>query len=159
MCCRSPAKWRLSFMEGCQERAEPLDRPHDLSSLSGEVEAVARGDRSMQQCPDTLLKTHQQVASQLRHPVAHWMRRHSQHVNPAGGTSSTNRTYSRCSKTVSTVKKSTASTPLACARRNCRQESADRLGAGLTPARCRMAQTVLAPILYPSRHSSQWMRR
>jgi integrase len=37
-------------MEGRQERAEPLDRAHDLSSLSGEVEAVARGDRSMQQC-------------------------------------------------------------------------------------------------------------
>ena len=34
-----------------QERAEPLDRAHDLSSLSGEMEAVARGDRSMQQCP------------------------------------------------------------------------------------------------------------
>ena len=38
-------------MEGRQERVEPLDRAHDLSSLSGEVEAVARGDRSMQQCP------------------------------------------------------------------------------------------------------------
>ena len=38
-------------MEGRQERAEPLDRAHDLSSLGGEVEAVARGDRSMQQCP------------------------------------------------------------------------------------------------------------
>jgi hypothetical protein len=32
-------------------RVEPLDRAYDLSSLSGEVEAVARGDRSMQQCP------------------------------------------------------------------------------------------------------------
>src|SRR5215204_5210807 len=51
MCWRSPTKWRLSFMEGRQERAEPLDRAHDLSSLGGEVEAVARGDRSMQQCP------------------------------------------------------------------------------------------------------------
>ena len=37
-------------MEGRQERAEPLDRAHDLSSSSGEVETVARGDRSMQQC-------------------------------------------------------------------------------------------------------------
>ena len=37
-------------MEGRQERVEPLDRAYDLSSLSGEVEAVARGDRSMQQC-------------------------------------------------------------------------------------------------------------
>jgi hypothetical protein len=60
---------------------------------------------------------------------------------------STNSTYSRCRKTVSTVKKSTASTPLACTRRNCRQESADRLGAGSTPARWRMVQMVLAPIL------------
>ena len=38
-------------MEGRQERVEPLDRAYDLSSLSSEVEAVARGDRSMQQCP------------------------------------------------------------------------------------------------------------
>jgi hypothetical protein len=35
---------------------------------------------------------------------------------------------------------------LAWARRNCRHVSADRIGAGSTPARCRMAQTVLAPI-------------
>ena len=40
-------------MEGHQEGVEPLDRAHDLSSLSGEVEAVARGDRSMQQRPWT----------------------------------------------------------------------------------------------------------
>jgi hypothetical protein len=38
-------------MEGRQERVELLDRAYDLSSLSGEVEAVAWGDRSMQQCP------------------------------------------------------------------------------------------------------------
>jgi hypothetical protein len=38
-------------MEWRQERVEPLDRVYDLSSLSGEVEAVAWGDRSMQQCP------------------------------------------------------------------------------------------------------------
>jgi hypothetical protein len=38
---------------------------------------------------------------------------------------------------------------LACARRNCRHEGADRFGAGSTPARCRMVQTVLAPSLYP----------
>jgi hypothetical protein len=48
---------------------------------------------------------------------------------------------------VSTVKKSMASTPLAWARRNCRQETADRVGAGSMPARCRMVHTVLAPIL------------
>jgi hypothetical protein len=37
-------------MEGRYEGPEPLDRAYDLSSLSGEVEAVGRGDRSMQQC-------------------------------------------------------------------------------------------------------------
>ena len=42
-------------MEGRQERVEPLDRAYDLSSLSSEVEAVARGDRSMQQCPGAFL--------------------------------------------------------------------------------------------------------
>ena len=41
-------------MERRQERFEPLDRAHDLSSLGGEVEAVARGDRSMQQCLPTV---------------------------------------------------------------------------------------------------------
>jgi hypothetical protein len=40
-------------MEGRQEGVEPLDRAYDLSSLSGEVEAVGRGDRSMQQCRAT----------------------------------------------------------------------------------------------------------
>jgi hypothetical protein len=75
--------------------------------------------------------------------------------------SRTNITYNRRNNTVSTVKKSTASRPLACARRNCRQVSADRLGAGSTPARCRIVHTVLAPILplYPRRHSSPWTRR
>jgi hypothetical protein len=74
-------------------------------------------------------------------------------------TSITNSTYRRLRNTVSTVKKSTARTLLAWARRNCRQVRADRLGAGSVPARCRMAQTVLAPILEPSRPSSPWMRR
>ena len=37
-------------MEGRHQGLEPLDRAHDLSPLSGEVEAVGRGDRSVQQC-------------------------------------------------------------------------------------------------------------
>jgi hypothetical protein len=76
-------------------------------------------------------------------------------------TSITNSTYSRRRRTVSTVKTSRASTPLAWARRNCRHVMADRAGAGSTPARCRMVHTVLAPILslYPRRHSSPGMRR
>jgi hypothetical protein len=45
-----PSKVRLSFVEGRQEGVEPLDRACDLSFLSSEVEAVARGDRSIQLC-------------------------------------------------------------------------------------------------------------
>jgi hypothetical protein len=43
----SPAKWRLSFMEELQEGLEPLDHADDLVVLSGEVEAVGWGNRSM----------------------------------------------------------------------------------------------------------------
>jgi hypothetical protein len=56
-------------MEGRQERAEPLDLAHDLSSLSGEVEAVARGDRSMQQCPLGVLVA--LSVAELRRLLAH----------------------------------------------------------------------------------------
>src|SRR4029453_10716327 len=106
---------------------------------------------------DMVVEGHEQVAGLLGHPLPHhspigcavtpstWTRREA--------TSITNSTYRRLRNTVSTVKKSTASTPLAWAPRNCRQVIADRFGAGSTPARCRMAQTVLAPSLYPSRHS------
>ena len=52
-------------MEGSQERGEPLDRVHDLSSLSGEVEAVAEGDRSMQQCPSDNESEARQATSAL----------------------------------------------------------------------------------------------
>ena len=45
-----PSKVEALLHGRAPRRAEPLDRTHDLSSLSGEVEAVARGDRSMQQC-------------------------------------------------------------------------------------------------------------
>jgi hypothetical protein len=45
-------------------------------------------------------------------------------------TSIANSTYSRRSDTVSTLKKSTASTPRAWDRRNCRQVTVDRFGAG-----------------------------
>ena len=45
---RDPATWRLSFTRGRLERLERLDCAYDLSSLSGEVGAVGRGNRSMQ---------------------------------------------------------------------------------------------------------------
>jgi hypothetical protein len=54
---------------------------------------------------------------------------------PGGeATSITNSRYRRLRHTVSTVKQSTASTPVAWARRNCRQETADRRSDSLWPA-------------------------
>jgi hypothetical protein len=50
-CAGKPSKVEALLHGRAQERVEPFDRAHDLSSLGGEVEAVARGDRSMQQCP------------------------------------------------------------------------------------------------------------
>src|SRR5512132_214125 len=107
MCRGNPAKWRLSFMGGRRERVEPLDRAHDLSSLGREVEAVARGDRSMQQCR----ATHSPVGLAVTPRI--WTRR----MEP----SSTNSTYRRLSKTVSAWKKSQAKIPSAWAARNCCQ--------------------------------------
>jgi hypothetical protein len=60
-------------------------------------------------------------------------------------TSIANSTYTRRSNTVSTLKKSTARTPCAWDRRNCRQVTAERFGAGSAPAFLRMVYTVLAP--------------
>jgi ketosteroid isomerase-like protein len=48
-------------MEGCQEGLEPLDRAYDLSLLSGEVGAVGRCDRSMQQCLAEFLTRQRQM--------------------------------------------------------------------------------------------------
>jgi hypothetical protein len=48
---------------------EPLDRAYDLSSLSGEVEAVGRGDRSMQQCPAKLLEPPHRALDPVASPV------------------------------------------------------------------------------------------
>ncbi len=49
--------------------------------------------------------------------------------------------------------------PLACARKNDRQVSDERRGAGSTPAFCRIAQTVLAASRASSPASLPWMRR
>jgi hypothetical protein len=96
---------------------------------------------------EVVAERHQQVPGLLRHPLPFWMRLTPSTWTRRVATSIANSTYSRRSKTVSTVKKSTASTPAAWARKNRRQVSADRVGAGSTPARCRMVHTVLAPIL------------
>jgi hypothetical protein len=58
--------------------------------------------------------------------------------------STTKNTYIRWRKTVSTVKKSQARTPEAWARRNVVQDAPVRRGAGSTPARRRIRDTVAA---------------
>ncbi len=54
--------------------------------------------------------------------------------------------YSRVNRTVSTVKKSQATMPRACACRNWRQVGPARRGDGSIPAVRRIFQTVEAPI-------------
>ena len=60
---------------------------------------------------------------------------------------------------MSTVKKSQARIVWAWAVRNCCQLGPVRRGAGSTPARCRIFQTVLAAMGYPRRASSPCTRR
>jgi hypothetical protein len=96
---------------------------------------------------DAVLEAHDQVAGLLRHPLPGWMRCHPKHVDPAAGHFDHEQHVQPLQEDGVHGEKSTASTSLACARRNCRQETTDRVGAGSTPARSRMAQTVLAPIL------------
>src|ERR1700730_18509856 len=69
------------------------------------------------------------------------------------------RTYIRVSPTVSTVKKSHASTPAAWERRNWVQLGPLRLGAGPKPCRRRMLRTEVADTFVPSLAHSPQIRR
>src|SRR5436190_993976 len=69
-----------------------------------------------------------------------------------------NNTYKVRSQAVSTVKKSQASIPCACARRNSPQQGPSRRGAGPTPERLRIDLIVVAPTETPSLRSSPWIR-
>jgi hypothetical protein len=86
------------------------------------------------------------------------------HVTPASRTcrvpsSMKNSTYNVVSRTVSTVKKSVARVPAACARRNPRQVTDARRGAGRSPLPRRTVRMVVADTRTPSFFSSPWMRR
>jgi hypothetical protein len=72
-------------MEGRQEGVEPLDCAHDLSSLSGEVEEVAWGDRSMQQCPDPVHRCIQFASPSPATPYRWGVRPASPSSTPSGG--------------------------------------------------------------------------
>jgi hypothetical protein len=68
-------------------------------------------------------------------------------------------TYKRRSHTVSTVRKSHAMIPDACARRNSDQLSSAPRGAGSIPCRRKIAQIVLGATRIPRPTSSPGMRR
>jgi hypothetical protein len=69
-----------------------------------------------------------------------------------------NSTYSRRSQTVSTVKKSHATIPAACWRRNAFQVVAARRGAGSRPWRRSVVRITVAETRTPRWSSSPWMR-
>jgi hypothetical protein len=69
-----------------------------------------------------------------------------------------NSTYNRRSHTVSTVKKSQATIPEACWRRNAGQEVAIRRGAGSSPWRRSVMRIAVAETRMPRCNSSPWMR-
>jgi hypothetical protein len=70
-----------------------------------------------------------------------------------------NKTYSVVRRTVSTVKKSVAMMPAACARRNARQVTDARRGAGRSPLSSSTVRMVVADTDTPSFLSSPWIRR
>jgi hypothetical protein len=69
-----------------------------------------------------------------------------------------NNTYNRRSQMLSTVKKSQATIPAACCRRNTRQVVAIRRGAGSIPWRRSVVRTAVAEIQIPRCCSSPLMR-
>jgi hypothetical protein len=69
-----------------------------------------------------------------------------------------NSTYSRRSQTVSAVKKSHATIPAACRRRNPRQVVAIRRGAGSSPWQRSVVRMAVAETRMPSRWSSPSIR-
>jgi len=70
-----------------------------------------------------------------------------------------NKTFSVVSRTVSTVKKSVATMPEACTRRNARHVTDARRGAGPSPLPRSTVRIVVADIDMPSFLSSPWIRR
>jgi hypothetical protein len=106
----------------------------------------------------SILEDKQQVAGLLGDPQtvglgvipAKWTRRVSSSMK--------NSTYSRCSQTVSTVKKSQAMIPAACWRRNVRHMLVVLRGAGSSLWRRSVERIAVAETRTPRCNSSPWMR-
>jgi hypothetical protein len=150
---------RVRVRLGCPDR-----RHHHLATLRAEhVVEAARELRvpiaEQEPHPAPLFAEHQQqVAGLLGDQAPSGLA-----VTPARWTrrvlcSMKNKTYSRRSQIVSTVKKSHATIPAACRRRNARHEVATRRGAGSSPWRRSVVRIAVADTCTPSRRSSPLIR-
>ena len=120
---------------GVDRAPEVIEGPREL--------AVAVADQE----PDggsLLIKRDTQVAGLLGDPSAGGVGGDTSEVDSSGVQLDENSTYSRCRNTVSTVRKSQATMPAACRRRNDRQVVEAGRGAGWRPLARRTLATELA---------------
>ncbi len=139
----------------------PHRRTQHLDAFSAEdvVEAAAefRVAVAQQQSdrPSPLAQSQQQVAGLLGDPPAVRVGGHAGQVDlPGVDLDHVTYRYSVVSRTVSTVKKSVAMMPAACVRRNARQVTDARRGAGPSPLRSSTVRMVVADTWTPSFLSS-----
>src|SRR5215218_6053960 len=96
-----------------------------------------------------IIERHPQVACLLGDPGARRVGRAGDELDAAALERDEEERVDPCEPAVSTVKKSQASVVAACWRRNLRQESSSRRGAGGTPWRRRIARTEVADTEIP----------
>ncbi len=141
---------------GCADRPDAVGA-EDLVKRRREL-AVAVTDQK----PNRLRpidKRLDDVARLLGHPVTRRVRSDARQIDLSGCEFDEHECVQPPNSTVSTVKKSQATIPLAWARRNSLHVSDDRRGTGSMPACRKIDQTVLAAIRIPSPASSPWIRR
>ena len=126
-----------------------IERPRELGVPIADQEPEPSG---------LIAKDGDEVAGLLGNPQAGGMVSDAGKMDPPAAKLMKNSTYTRRRKTVSTVKKSHATIPAACWRRNDRQFAAPRRGAGSRPWAHRILRIELAETPTPRRNSSPWMR-
>jgi hypothetical protein len=132
-------------------------RPHrsaqHLDPFSGKHCIERRGELRIPiadqepEAADTIVKGHEQIPGLLGYPHPRRLRGHTKHVDPPGRDLDHEQHIQAFEEHRVHGEEVHRQHAIGLARRNCRHETVDRLGAGSTPARCRMHHTVLAPIL------------
>ena len=146
---------RVGRLHRRQEHLDTLRAEH-IVECAAELR-VAVVDKEAQPSP-SFSEHQQEVSGLLGDPgtvrvaltPARWIRRVCNSMK--------NSTYNRRSQTVSTVKKSQATMPAACWRRNARHVMAFGRGAGSSLWRRSVVPIAVAETCTPSRSSSPWMR-